>query len=1055
MRDLNEDSNSSSWPHFYGDKTLTSGQYFNGYVQRTVTDACPGYDKDTLKQKMLEHEAIFKNQVYELHRLYQIQRDMMEDIRRKEIHKRQMSIEPSSSSSLLGSQMPSEDAGKWHMPAFPLANSVYPRPSMSGAEIVSSPLSCTKGNNAHTGRVNGSTSKDCEILEVRPSKVRKKLFDLQLPADEYIDTEEGEQLHDDKASNIPSPLPNGCNKVTGENHEKFFHNGTIEKFDYQRDASASESYFRRSIKVADLNEPVEIEDGILPSSVDFCVNSSNCGETNGLNLSAKPSSDFLGLQKEIMQNANCGSQTGARSTTSVGNKGNERDWLIGYHESDHRKNKLISLSQGHPQDHQSAQVNFNKAHQPPATLPNNYGRDDPWRDRTGHCVETLDRIHGKCNNNNLESVMTAQIPSPYPFNSSSDFANSWSHSALSWAKPTSSMTEKPSSFHAYPSLYSCTTMSKSSHASAQSHGILGEKWQSNGSSRLNPIISDLPVMNGFYQGSSSGSKDMLPRYPTLSFGRLNCNGIDNAVPGCTLNHRPEDFLKSSNIDVKPVKDMDLNVVHSKSSSIEALSRQDVENISETCEPENRLPALPWLRSKPVSKSEATNARNETELDGFGFFRPPSNQIFQESEHVKDLNKKFTQKVVLPSSDRDNGAKETSESKGIKKLLGFPIFEKPSISKNESSLPASTSVSICYPQSGEKLGTERRRRLIDINLACDEERDLEVLTVEKVVDTKVSHIKNHIDLNSCVTEDEEPFTTSVASNSGSAKVVMDIDLEAPVQEIEDDVPPREEHMQQEVSLRSPGPCEQGQDEVARVAAEAIILLSSSFQHAGTEENTSQSSEDPLAETLLWFAHVLTSSDTHETKGFKELKGTDGLAIGNYSSDEMDDFEVMTLQLQETKEEDYMPKPFVPEVQNMEESGANSVTNRPRKGQTRRGRQRRDFQRDILPGLASLSRHEVTEDLQTFGGLMRATGHPWNSGLTRRNGTRNGGARGRRRIVVETASTPAASAPCTPLMQQLNNIEAGLEDRSLTGWGKTTRRPRRQRCPAGNPPTVPLT
>ncbi|KAL0420958.1 UNVERIFIED_CONTAM: hypothetical protein Slati_3118700 [Sesamum latifolium] len=102
--------------------------------------------------------------------------------------------------------------------------------------------------------------------------------------------------------------------------------------------------------------------------------------------------------------------------------------------------------------------------------------------------------------------------------------------------------------------------------------------------------------------------------------------------------------------------------------------------------------------------------------------------------------------------------------------------------------------------------------------------------------------------------------------------------------------------------------------------------------------------------------------------------------------------MTLQLQETKEEDYMPTPFVPEVQKVEDTGANTLPTRSRRGQSRRGRQRRDFQRDILPGLASLSRHEVTEDLQTFGGLMRATGHHWTSGLTRRNGSRNGGARG---------------------------------------------------------------
>ena len=158
---------------------------------------------------------------------------------------------------------------------------------------------------------------------------------------------------------------------------------------------------------------------------------------------------------------------------------------------------------------------------------------------------------------------------------------------------------------------------------------------------------------------------------------------------------------------------------------------------------------------------------------------------------------------------------------------------------------------------------------------------------------------------------------------------------------------------------------------------------------------------------------------------------------------------------------MPKPFVPEVQIVEDAGASSLTNRPRRGNARRGRQRRDFQRDILPGLASLSRHEVTEDIQIFGGLMRATGHTWNSSLTRRNGTRNGGTRGRRKKVVDT-SIPAPAPVLTtttvnsPLIHQLNNIEASLEDnKSLTGWGKTPRRPRRHRCPAGTPSAVLLT
>lgn len=63
MRDLNEDS-SSNWPLFYQDKTLVNGQYCYNYLPRTVGNAYPGDHKDALKQTMLEHEAVFKHQVY-------------------------------------------------------------------------------------------------------------------------------------------------------------------------------------------------------------------------------------------------------------------------------------------------------------------------------------------------------------------------------------------------------------------------------------------------------------------------------------------------------------------------------------------------------------------------------------------------------------------------------------------------------------------------------------------------------------------------------------------------------------------------------------------------------------------------------------------------------------------------------------------------------------------------------------------------------------------------------------------------------------------------------
>lgn len=63
MRDLNEDSHGCSWPLYYSEKACQSGQYYNGILPRATSDAYLGCDRDAVKRTMLEHEAIFKNQV--------------------------------------------------------------------------------------------------------------------------------------------------------------------------------------------------------------------------------------------------------------------------------------------------------------------------------------------------------------------------------------------------------------------------------------------------------------------------------------------------------------------------------------------------------------------------------------------------------------------------------------------------------------------------------------------------------------------------------------------------------------------------------------------------------------------------------------------------------------------------------------------------------------------------------------------------------------------------------------------------------------------------------
>ncbi|KAL7260722.1 hypothetical protein ACSBR1_006397 [Camellia fascicularis] len=1051
MRDLNLDCSSSNWPLFYGDKTIANGQYYNSFLPSTATNAYPGDDKDVLKKTMLKHEAIFKQQVFELHRLYKIQKDMMDDIKRKELHKHLVPMETSSSSNLLVSQMPSEEAWKWlHKPNFPLVNSVSARPSVSGTEIVSSPLSCTKGNNTQAGRFpsqNGCSSKDYVILESRPSKVRKRLFDLQLPADEYIDTEDEEQSPDNKisdTSSYPSSIIN--HKLASESSVKLNLGGGA-NIDGNGYASRSASSLRNSVGLADLNEPIQVEEA----------------EIKDLDLAAKPKSQFLlGLPKENFQNSQHGSNNGTSTNLRVESKGIGREWLSHMNETGHSKIHFQPFPQGLQPDksHMSSQQTHttpDKVHHPSEILTSDHSREDLWRERTVHGLKFSERSRDLTSFNHLEQVVPSHVPIPYPLVHASDLDNTWSHSVSSWGKPSSSLTQKLISIQTHPPLNSSVTLSSISQSSAHSHDI--DKWHLNSGSGSKPgLANGLPNCNGFYHGSSSGSKDVPARFPSAGFDYLNCNKDDKVASERSINFGPGSYLKGSNvIDMKLVRDFNLNAILSKSSSDEVIPQQVLEIIDEERKCEDHLEVLPWLKGKPASKNEGISTRRDSNSSQMSFLHAASDQLSSKSEIVKGPNQLFTQKITLASCDHEIGPKrnEVGDCQVTRKILGFPSFGNACTPKKESSSLVSTSASLRCPPQGEDISNVGKHRVIDINLACDPESGAqiaaEVLIVEKRRDNEVANFRN-FDLNSCVSEDEVTLAPSVASTSVNVKIAVEIDLEVPaVPETEEDILPVEDQKKPEMSVTSPQhKAEQPQDEEAfRIAAEAIVAISTSGHHNHVEGTACNPCEAPSADSLMWFVEVVSSY----VEGDSKSRGQNGDNEVS-SSEEIDYFEAMTLMLREITEEEYMPKPLVPENQKVEETGTIQLPNRPRRGQARRGRQRRDFQRDILPGLASLSRHEVIEDLQTFGGLMRATGHPWQSGLTRRNGTRTGGARGRRRSVVLPAPAETASTICMPLMEQLNNI-VGLEDKALTGWGKTPRRPRRQRCHAGNPTLITLT
>ncbi|KAL1551095.1 hypothetical protein AAHA92_18980 [Salvia divinorum] len=1060
MRDLNEDSSSSSWPICYGDKAISNGQYYNGFMPRTAMDGYPGYGKDALKQTMLEHEAVFKNQVSELHRVYRIQRDMMEEYRRKELHRIRPSIEPLSSSSHGGPQVQSEEARKWHMTGFPMLNSNYERTSISGIEITNSPMSCTKGNTkVQPGQFpfqNGSSSvKDPEHLDSRPLKVRKKLFDLELPADEYIGTDEGKESPDCKGSNVSSYAPNG-NLRSGPETQKLSPIRNIGATTECRiDASASGSCLRNPIVLADLNEPIDAEEATAPSSANIFGHGSINRHTNGVNQHAMLNAGYLDANAKTVHYSE-----GFLTNSSVESKVNEKGPLSHIYEAGSSRNNFDSVTPSLQQDKSHpVQCMLNPHDHNPGIYLTRHSREDSWREGTHHHLESSDRSRDQFNNRFMGPHMASQTPGSDPFFSSSYFSGTWAHAVPSWAKPAKSFTQiitaadscpnpaaamnrgvqisgEPVSSWAKPakcftqmmtatdsSLTPVTAMDRGLQISTEWRKPCGGNRRVGDDFMLNPGLGgELSTWNGFYHGSASGSKEMKAHLPSSGFDYLNCSRVENVASDRMTNHGYGHFPRGSSFaDSKPALDINLNEVVSKSSSNEVTVLQDAATVDKS-KPEGHLSSLPWLKNKPARANDAANSRS--------YVQDSSSQLSCKVEKVRDLNEPFTPTIKLDSSEM-----KTARNQNVKKILGFPIFEAGDL-KNEPFSHVSNSASFSCPRDGNGVLKERKNRVIDINLECEPEEE----AVEKEKQTTCGVVRDFIDLNSCITDCEDALAPSYESKTVKGKVILDIDLESPV------LPEKEfneDAVDAAVSLLLENKTDSSQDEVLRTAAEAIVAMSSSCSKIHLKESDGiDILEASLAESFVWFVNAVSSCPD-------ESMSTDKGGSPKDLSEEMDDFEAMTLQIPEMGEEDYMPTPFVPELQKNEEA----VT-RPRRGQARRGRQRRDFQRDILPGLTSLSRHEVTEDIQTFGGMMRATGHHWVSGLARRNGARNGGGRGRRRAVVERV--PAVTPTPTPLIQQLNSIEAGLEDRSLTGWGKTPRRPRRQRCPAaGNTPAVVLT
>ncbi|XP_015956771.1 uncharacterized protein LOC107481072 [Arachis duranensis] len=975
MRDLNEESSSCGWPLFYGDnKALVNGQYYHDYMPSATTDACSAYEKDAVKQTMLEHEAVFKNQVFELHRLYRIQKDLMDEVKMKALHRNQIPVETSFSAGIEGTCSPSSSNKGANKQA-----SLFPSP-------------------------NGSSSKDVEVLESRPSKARRKMFDLHLPADEYIDTEENDKLNDEKISGTAIFLPERDSKHgKGADVKPFFGNGG--NTGSQEDTSRSEQFLRSRSGLADLNEPVQVEETNETSCVPFSNHNQYQEAPECSDLSAKQKSRFFCLSREELLNSHHGTDSWARNNGYSESNENGKGWISSVLEAGHAKGDSKYIPQVHKQEHsplssQTMKDALRKTHEPTYGFQINQSKAEFWRVKSD--LDTSERHFAYSTNKHPEPVGSSHRPGFFAITPSSDLSRSWSHSP-SLEMASGNLGQKLVSIQTAPS--QSGALNRSSQPQ-QSNGILGNRWHTNINSKLNPGFQyDVPVQNGFYPGSASGSKELSVNISSISYDYLNHSNDCKRIPE-HFNNGSAKYFKSSNSkcnDMTSGKDINLNVMLSNSSSNSLVSQSGLGIRNSEQKREEQLAVLPWLRAMSTCKNEVQNADRSLTAgeSSFSYIASLSNK----DEISKGSGGEFLRNIAsgLRTNDIERKGTEICEGSTVKKILGVPIFDTPQVSPKEPNSLTSPSLSVPKPSGLQLLKNNGKNWLLDINLPCDD--DVIELDDEAVTETFVSKkgspatggsSRNQIDLNLSMSEDEE-FVTPPTTNVNTK---AEIDLEVPaLPDTEEDATPEERQIEiPEVLI--PGPPnmdEQQQDEVIKCAAEAIVVMST-LCCSQVDDVISIPSGSPMEDPLSWFVDFVSSCVDDLERKLDNSREHDGEDNEESSSGEIDYFESMTLKLAETKEEDYMPTPLVPEDFKVEESGTTSLPSRTRKGSARRGRQRRDFQRDILPGLTTLSRHEVTEDLQIFGGLMRATGHSWQSGLTRRSSSRNGGGRGRRRVQV---------------------------------------------------------
>ncbi|KAF9663776.1 hypothetical protein SADUNF_Sadunf17G0087200 [Salix dunnii] len=997
-KDLDDSSGNGSWPSHHENKVF---EQHNGMLAaKPEINRYSGYDKEHLRQTILRQENIFRHQVHELHRLHKIQMEIMNEVRSK------------------GSVI-SLDRMRTNCNI----------PSASGADSVQSHFSSINLQNMQSGC--GSTHNVSRIkydvsLEYNHKKLQRKLFDLELPADKYINDAE-EEKGAFGGSGSESDPPNWNCRVTSEKNGNL---STLSSVHSSCNGDTFSSNTGRTRGVTDLNKPFQVEEAYDTSPFLGKVTYSK-EEIQGRGLSANSCSGFQSLAKEVSQRPFKEKEEGL----------SQRNMLL----DNEWGNK------GRPP------FNFNSGHISTVTPSRNfYGEYLPTQSESSHvgCMNAKVSDQNKpeqlrkktifgmeiSNRNHNVSFMTsdALLPPPAP---QSNVVNSESSSISSWKRPPASLRQNAiflqgnPCFNTFPeSNKSSATLSQCREASVDG-SIVDEKVDFIPKTGVELAYkNDIPLICQLKSKASAGHSN----------GHSASNSAFEQVP----KHNPPDNSRGSgwSENIKSAEEVNLNAVPPTSYPIEAISDSNLISIGIQEMEETPLGALTWMKTISHCNGKSSGEMSDIhQVNWDSMQRKYADQFACNAGSMKDL----CQNIIQDSSSATNA--HDAEEKRIggdcssnKKILCVPTFEKP-ISKDLPSASSGLKPGFCVSETTGANSIKGGLLHTDLNQDAMESESVEILNTNSLnvancsVDCR-ANLRHSFDLNVSMTEEE------AQAPRNKARIAVLIDLEAPiVLENDMDIMPGGGFLESKFKEPSQSITDEFKDfheGFLISAAEALVDISLSGVHQFQDDARCQILEAEVNNPLQWFAEIISSYKGYIKNDVRSLsmhKGNNDCE--DITPDEVDFFEYMTLNLTETMVEDPDYEPVV--LENTKDE--TSLPRRRGRGQARRGRQRKDFQRDVLPGLVSLSRNDVTDDLQMIEGMIIATGGTWQSGLSQRNSLKSKAGRGRKRA-ASSAASPTVTAVSPPQAQHPNCGELGLE---VTGWGKRTRRPPRQRYPTNNP------